>query len=60
MNGVDDSDGTVGDFMVDIVELLKKFIKKDAKCLKAVEKLQNMETTSFDWEKDLLLILNAS
>jgi hypothetical protein len=60
MNGVDDSDGTVGDFMIDIVELLKKFIKKDANCLKAVEKLQNMETTSFNWEKDLLLILNAS
>lgn len=59
MNVVDDSDGTVGDLMVDIVSVLKQFIKKDPECLQAIKKLENLET-SFGWEEELVKMLYIS
>ena len=37
--GVDDSDGTVGGFMYEVVEVLKEFADLDEKCIKAFKKL---------------------
>lgn len=54
--GVDDSDGTVGNFMTDIAQVLVKFteiepaIKKEFVILKG-------KPTCFDWEKPLLDLL---
>ena len=53
MSGVDDSDGTVGNYMTDIVEVLGEFTKLVPECDRNFRKLQNLRT-SFDWEKPLL------
>ncbi|OGT88089.1 MAG: hypothetical protein A2298_02465 [Gammaproteobacteria bacterium RIFOXYB2_FULL_38_6] len=52
-SGVDDSDGTVGDFMVETVDVLKEYAKLDAECIKAFDKLKN-RNTSFGWEETLI------
>lgn len=51
--GVDDSDGGVGGFIEEVVEVLQKFAKLDANCFKVFDKLKNRETC-FGWEKPLL------
>lgn len=51
--GVDDSDGTVGGFIEQVVGVLYKFAKLDSSCIKAFEKLKNRETC-FGWESPLL------
>lgn len=53
MGGVDDSDGTVGGCMTDIVEALKEFTKLVPACALKFKKLQNLQT-SFGWEEPLL------
>ena len=53
MGGVDDSDGTVGGCMTDIVEVLEQFTKLVPACALKFKKLQNLRT-SFDWEEPLL------
>lgn len=55
--GVDDSDGTVGSFIEQVVSVLYKFAKLDSSCIKAFEKLKNRETC-FDWEQPLLDLKN--
>ncbi len=59
MNGVDDSDGVVRDFISDGVEVLKQYIEIDPECLKSIEKLQNLGTTSFGWEEELVELLES-
>lgn len=55
IGGVDDSDGTVGSFIEEAVDLLLEFIKLDPKCTKAFRKLKDRETC-FGWEEPLLKI----
>ena len=51
--GVDDSDGTVGNFIEEVVAVLQKYAKLDPSCIKAFEILKNRETC-FGWEQPLL------
>ena len=51
--GVDDSDGTVGGFIEETVEVLKEYAKLDPRCAKAFKKLKGRETC-FGWEESLL------
>lgn len=55
--GVDDSDGTVGDFMRETVEVLEDYVRLDQDCLKAFLVLKNKETC-FGWEESLLKLLD--
>lgn len=57
MNGVDDSNGTVGDFMTGTVVVLEDFAKIDSACTKPFTLLKNRET-SFGWEEPLLELLD--
>jgi hypothetical protein len=54
--GVDDSDGTVGGFIEEIVSMLNDFTKLDPNCTNAFHDLKNRETC-FGWEEPLLKIL---
>jgi len=51
--GVDDSDGTVGGFMEEVVIVLQEYAKLDPECKKAFVVLENIETC-FGWEEPLL------
>lgn len=51
--GVDDSDGTVGNFMGEVVDVLVKFAEADPMCSKAFKELRERETC-FDWKEPLL------
>jgi len=51
--GVDDSDGTVGGFIEETVQVLKEFAKLAPSCVKAFGILKDKETC-FGWEKPLL------
>lgn len=51
--GVDDSDGTVGGFIEEVVAVLLDFAKLNLGCVKAFGKLKNRETC-FGWEEPLL------
>lgn len=55
--GVDDSDGTVGGFIEEVVEVLKQYAKLDPNCVLAFRKLQNRETC-FGWEEPLLEMIS--
>ena len=55
--GVDDSNGTVGGFMYEVVEMLKEYAKLDSKCVKAFRKLCGQETC-FGWEESLVRIFD--
>lgn len=54
--GVDDSDGTVGSFMYETVEVLKQYAKLEPACVLTFQQLQNRETC-FGWEKPLLELI---
>jgi hypothetical protein len=54
--GVDDSDGTVGGFMEEVVQMLKEYAKLDPVCVKAFQELKDKETC-FDWEDPLLELI---
>lgn len=54
--GVDDSDGTVGGFIEETVQVLKEYAKIDPSCAKAFNKLKGKETC-FGWEESLLEII---
>lgn len=54
--GVDDSDGTVGGFMQNVVDVLINYAKKDPSCVKAFDNLQDRETC-FDWQEPLMKLL---
>lgn len=53
VGGVDDSDGTVGGFIEDVVNMLEEYAKLDSSCIKSFSVLKNIETC-FGWEKPLL------
>ena len=55
--GVDDSDGTVGGFMEEVVGVLKEYTGLDPACVKAFKKLADKETC-FGWEAPLVEILD--
>jgi len=55
--GVDDSNGTVGGFMEEVVEVLKEYARLDPTCVKAFKKLTDKETC-FGWEAPLVEILD--
>lgn len=55
--GVDDSDGTVGSFIRETVEVLKQYTELDPECSLTFRQLQNRET-SFGWEEPLLELIN--
>ncbi len=50
--GVDDSGGIVGGFIEETVEVLREYIKLDARCVKVLKKLENQEIC-FGWEEVL-------
>ncbi len=51
--GVDDSNGIVGGFIEEVVELLKEFAKIDPKYIKAFKVFTNQKT-GFGWEESLV------
>ena len=55
--GVDDSDGTVGGFMGEVVNVLQEYYKLDPSCVNAFEKLCG-QSTCFDWEAPLVKIFD--
>lgn len=57
MGGVDDSDGTVGGFIEETVNVLKEYVKLDPACKQSFHALENRETC-FDWEKPLVELAN--
>ncbi|MFH1255582.1 MAG: SWIM zinc finger family protein [bacterium] len=50
--GVDDSDGTVGGFIQECVEILKNFAQLDKKCIN-IFKLLCKQSTCFGWEEPI-------
>lgn len=52
-SGVDDSNGTVGGFIQETVDVLKEYARQDKKITKSFEKLEGIHST-FDWEEPLL------
>lgn len=54
--GVDDSDGTVGDFMYGVIDILLDFVRVDPTCKKSFEKLRGKKTC-FGWQEKLLSAL---
>lgn len=57
--GIDDSDGTVGGFIEQVVNLLKEYAIIDSNCTESFHKLENRETC-FGWEEPLLKVLEES
>ncbi|MBU2542361.1 hypothetical protein KJ785_02275 [Patescibacteria group bacterium] len=56
-NAVDDSDGTVGGFMMELVNLLEEFARIEPECIQAFEKICGLETC-FEWEESLVKIVD--
>lgn len=55
--GVDDSDGTVGGFIEEVVIMLQKYAKLDPVCIKAFKKLCG-QSVCFGWEEPLVKIFD--
>jgi len=51
--GMDDSDGTVGEFMEAVVVMLKEYVRLDPACKQAFRTLRGKQTC-FGWEESLL------
>ena len=56
--GVDDSDGTVGGFIEEAVQVLKEYAKLDPACVKVFSDLKDKETC-FGWEEPLLTLAES-
>ena len=56
-SGVDDSDGTVGGFIEEVVVILQEYAKLDSACIQAFGTLKDRETC-FGWEEPLLKIID--
>lgn len=54
--GVDDSDGTVGGFIEEVVLVLKEYARIDPLCIVVFKDLKNKETC-FGWEESLLELI---
>ncbi len=57
MSGVDDSNGTVGGFIHEVVGMLQEYAKLDPQCINTFEKLCGRETC-FEWEEPLVRIFD--
>lgn len=57
VGGVDDSNGIVGGFMSEVVEMLKDFAQMDPACIDAFEPLCGTQTC-FGWEEPLVRIFD--
>ncbi|MCA9471600.1 MAG: hypothetical protein MRJ96_08435 [Nitrospirales bacterium] len=55
--GVDDSNGTVGGFIEETVQVLKEYAQHDSACAETFQKLKNRDTC-FGWEEPLLKLIN--
>ena len=55
--GVDDSDGTVGEFIYEVVDILQEYTDLDSSCINAFEKLCG-QSTCFGWEESLVKIFD--
>ncbi|MBI4090990.1 MAG: hypothetical protein HY422_03120 [Candidatus Komeilibacteria bacterium] len=53
--GIDDSDGTVGGFIEEVVIMLAKYAVLDVDCKKVFRKLENKKTC-FGWEQPLITL----
>ena len=58
-NGVDDSDGTVGGFIEDAVDMLKDFVKYDPKVIESFKKLVGI-SSCFGWEEPLVKLFTEN
>jgi hypothetical protein len=58
-SGVDDSDGTVGGFIEEVVNVLQEYAKLDHSCTKAFNELSDKETC-FGWEESLLELISKT
>ena len=58
MGGVDDSDGVVGGFMQEVVDVLMEYAKLDPKCVETFQILQDRDTC-FGWEELLVKMFDA-
>ena len=57
--GVDDSNGTVGGYIQEVVEVLKEYAKLDPLCVKVFKNLVGKETC-FGWEEPLVKIVDET
>lgn len=55
--GVDDSNGTVGNFMIEAVEMLKEYAKTDPLIMECFKRFRDIETC-FGWEEPLLRLID--
>lgn len=55
--GVDDSDGTVGGFIEETVQVLEEYTRLDPNCVKGFGELKDKETC-FGWEEPLTKLIN--
>jgi len=60
VGGVDDSNGTVGEFMSEIVRILEEFAQSDPKSIEAFKALIGIGNTCFGWEESLIRILDET
>jgi hypothetical protein len=56
IGGVDDSNGIVGGFMTQVVEMLEKYAQIDPDCIDAFKLLVGIGITCFQWEEPLVCI----
>src|SRR3989338_2998817 len=56
VGGVDDSNGIVGGFMTQVVEMLEKYVQIDPDCINAFKSLVGIGITCFQWEEPLVRI----
>ena len=54
--GVDDSDGVVGGFIEETVEVLKEYALLDSSCIETFRKLEGRKTC-FGWEEQLVRLI---
>ncbi|MCK5491912.1 MAG: SWIM zinc finger family protein [Candidatus Omnitrophica bacterium] len=54
VGGVDDSNGIVGGFMSDVVQMVLKYVQIDPECVKAFKAIAGIGITSFGWEEPLV------
>ena len=56
IGGVDDSNGIVGGFMTQVVEMLEEYTRIDPDCINAFKSLIGIGITCFQWEEPLIRI----
>ena len=60
VGGVDDSNGIVGGFMSEVVQMLEEYAQIDPDCINAFESLVGIGITCFQWEEPLVRILDET